>query len=194
MRTSFGRGNVRPSSRASTRCSEATDSGPSSSRCTRRSRERLARSDGSGSSDRTERTALTGPATRRSANSSTAADGASSQCRSSTARTTSASFDSTPSSERSAVPTRRRSGGRRGSARSNATSSADRCRAGIDSKAGSGTVASRSASPANVSPASDSAGRAASMTEPPERALSTIHVHTVVFPIPASPTRASAVR
>ena len=109
IRTSIGRGNVLPSCVDTTRCNEATESGPSSSRT--RGPSGSSRTREPASPDRTERIARTRSAgTRRSANSSADVEGRSSQWKSSTATTTARSSASCRRSDKNAVPNSARAG------------------------------------------------------------------------------------
>ena len=192
MRTRVGLGKCLPVRSAITRCSDATESGPSSSRRTCRSSPAVP-SQGRSASERSETITLTlAPASRRVAKARAAAEGESSQCASSTASTTGRSAASARSSDRSAVPTSRRPAGRPPAVRRTATSSACRCGDGRSSKLPGSSSASRSVRPANESVASDSAGRAARTQPPSSCARRTASSQTAVLPIPGSPTIASA--
>ena len=81
---------------------------------------------------------------------------------------------------------------RSGSARSSATSSADRCGAGRSARTSGPTGSHRSIRPAKAIPASVPAGRAASTSRPAARAISRPASHSAVFPIPAAPVNSTA--
>src|SRR5580765_1544960 len=130
---------------------------------------------------------------RRSANSSTAAVGASSQCASSIATSTVVDEASSRSAPSSARPTPRWSGARpRGSSSRSATSSACRRGSGRSASTSSSTSSSRSPSAAYESCASLPAGRHASTRNPRSRAASTAACQSVVFPMPGSPSSTNA--
>ncbi len=90
------------------------------------------------------------------------------------------------------MPTTRRPGARPASARSSTTSSARLCGTGNRASISGSTPASRSVRPENASFASAAAGRAAMTVSPRSRARRTASCHTVVLPMPGSPTIASA--
>ena len=129
---------------------------------------------------------------RRTANSSAPAVGGSSHCASSTASRTGPRLVSSRRIERRAVPTRRRLGARTASVRRSATSIAFRCGGGSSARISSSTPSSRSARPAKESRASDSVGRAVTTRSPCASPRCTACCHTVVLPIPGSPTISSA--
>ena len=191
MRTIAGRERRRSSLSATMRCSAATDKESSSIRSARRSRS-SAVSRPLCVPDRAETTVRTGSGPRRrSANSRTALDGGSSHCRSSIARTTGLSDESSRSTVRTPAATARRSGGRSDDLRSSAASSAAACGTGNAANTSSGVDDSRSDRPVNESFASDSAGRVI-RTRPCSCARPTAASQTVVLPMPGSPSTTSA--
>ena len=130
---------------------------------------------------------------RRTANESIAADEGSSHWTSSIASVTDVSEVSARSSPRNPNATARSSG----SAcvpvrRSSASSSAARCGSARASDTSSRAPAARSASPANASRDSPWASAHESTRCPPARVCSTAIRHSVVFPMPASPSSTSA--
>jgi hypothetical protein len=191
IRTSVGRGKLLPRRTARMRWSEATDTGPSSTRCTR------SRNVDVGSMPaRTDAIRRTGSSvSRRNANSSPVRDAGSSHCMSSIPITTSPLAATCRKSVRSAVPTVRRSGGRPAArARRSATSSACCCGSGSAPNASGAIAETRSESAANDSFASTSVGRATSASAPPSCARRMTSSHMVVFPMPGSPTITSAAK
>ncbi len=130
---------------------------------------------------------------RRCAYSRTAAEARSSHGRSSTPTIAGASSARARITPRKATATARWSGGSGpGSARSSATSSARRCGPGSPLKAASATGSSRSPSAEKLSAASAWTGRQVSTCQPRSRAWSIPADHSVVLPMPASPSTSSA--
>ena len=150
----------------------------------------------SGASSRAVRIAATGSASRRGrANRSIASDGASSHWTSSIASSSRLSTASVRKVLRKANATTPSSaGGPSDSESASAASSARRCGRGSCGNTSGTTPPIRSASPTNENAASASAGRQESTRYPRACAASTAASHSVVLPIPASPTTTAAAR
>ena len=144
--------------------------------------------DGSAGRRLTSRPTGSGPS-RRTTNSRTVADAASSHWMSSMAISTGPSAASLATKERVPAAIARSSAGRSpGSRRRRATSSAWRCGGGSASHASLGTVCNRSESAACVSVASDGPCRLARTRNPAASARRSASRNNVVLPIPASPS------